>query len=781
MSSPPIAETSAATDGSSSPNDVAINYQMMHTIGEDFYNSLEFRVDEDYDIATRSCTTMDSSSSSDTPDLFLRDDPVERIDQIMTMPSKSSRRSFFSGDSLLVSERSNGTKDSSIPPRGDSSSRGDILLLSERSGGYTSGSNRDTSSGHDALMLSERSNYAPRDASEGYDSLLISETTDETWRKMTPFPEDDDASSLSSTPASPFAHLSEEEDEDYGSSPSPGATPHSAHDADTAKVCQRPLSQRVVDAIDSPPLLDFVPSNDKATPDSVDRDDDVSNDDSNHYDGVDYGSDGESQSQQKQETEPVVGEEIKEVSFREGSKSEESESRSQQKQETEPVVGGETKEVSFREGSKSERSTANTTASPQDFDRAGHIPRRWIYDRVDGIVKFSSKGEEEEEDLPQWRRRPPSFLCLPSPLLGVSPWWFEENFFCTTVGKWGFFGGDNASRMSNGATKKTTLEADEEQNLATTANNTETTANLEMINGFRRMLVIGNAMLLNVCGLFAIIISGLALTRSSPSLLKALPFAKTAVVPTLSSTGYSSPSTDFGDSGDIVRLYLGLLAIGIDNENSSDEGLVIVGFGNFCDTAGMEQFLVPEDCNRCSQVGVWMVIGYFMAALAYVPIFTTEISRLYKDYDSNCSKVAASLWSIMSLTGYFLVLSCFRTSCLGSFYEGEVLYTSRGEIYGGDENDSLQQQIVRANFEWKIGAGQILFLIGLILKIIDLACNCLVATPAITRSRELQWDYEEARASEIVGDVSGNPQEGPPTVERTPSTNALLEKGWHRC
>merc|ERR1712157_611620 len=105
-------------------------------------------------------------------------------------------------------------------------------------------------------------------------------------------------------------------------------------------------------------------------------------------------------------------------------------------------------------------------------------------------------------------------------------------------------------------------------------------------------------------------------------------------------------------------------------------------------------------------------------------------------------------------------MGCFRTSCLGSFYEGEVLYTSRGEIYGGDENDSLQQQIVRANFEWKIGAGQILFLIGLILKIIDLACNCLVATPAITRSRELQWDYEEARASEIVGDVSGNPQEG---------------------
>lgn len=271
---------------------------------------------------------------------------------------------------------------------------------------------------------------------------------------------------------------------------------------------------------------------------------------------------------------------------------------------------------------------------------------------------------------------------------------------------------------------------------------TETTANQEKNKDFLRTLVMGHALLLNACGLFATILSALALARSNPSVLEAAPFGKATVFPVLTNIENDGTST-----GGAVTLYLGLLALGIDNPKAAVGGTIVVGFQHFCTTPGMEQFLLPEDCNRCTSATVWIVLGFFLATMAYLPSFAIGIGRLCKNYDANCSKVAAGLWSLVSLSGYWMVLSCYYTACLGSLFEGEVLYTSDGAIYEEgtlEQNPRQEEQVLlRADFEWKAGAGQVLFLIGLALKIIDFLANCCIATPAITRSRELQWDYEE--------------------------------------
>ena len=62
------------------------------------------------------------------------------------------------------------------------------------------------------------------------------------------------------------------------------------------------------------------------------------------------------------------------------------------------------------------------------------LPRRWIYDRVDGAVArhIRTKNEEGEKkknkttNIPKWKQHgPPCFLCYPSPLLKVFPWLLE--------------------------------------------------------------------------------------------------------------------------------------------------------------------------------------------------------------------------------------------------------------------------------------------------------------------------------------------------------------------
>jgi hypothetical protein len=700
-----------------------------------------------------------------------------------------------SADTLLLSERSGDSNTNSGGKRDVSFSK-DVLLVSERSGDSKGNSRRRESSlGKDNLTISERSSTNFRDHSgySGYDSLMISETTKAL--------REDDGSSISSTPSNPFPLL-EEDRESVGGVSQSGREKKISHEGSDFSVLTPPetisLSQRMLDVVESHPLaapsalaadapeLDVIPS---ATMSSEIAETSDEEPEPEQYDDEEISLKGDdidssfetktrSASNHRSLKGSVSGRKTLRVSGHRsqdivsGSERRESGYETLKGQDIEVSLGGEDVESGgseerirrLRERIRARRATPgtadrvigdydgsiSTTRTLRDNERAGRVPRRWIFDRIDGTVKVAS--EEAEEGVPKWRRTPPFFLCLPSPLLGVFPWWLEENCWCVTIGRLGCFGGNHATGRKRRRGAETGQSDNGSADQAANENEPTTTNSEATKTGILRTLVLAHAMLLNACGLFATLLSGVSLAKSS-SLLEAVPFGMTTIIPTLANNGTGT--------GDPVNLYLGLLALGIENPTVPVGGTIVVGFRNFCKTPGTEQFLIPGECNRCANVDVWIVLGFFLATVSYVPIFAIGIGRLYRNYDANCSKVAAGIWSLISLSGYLIVLACFHSSCLESMFAGEALYTSEGSVYMGSPVNG-GEEIIRANFKWKMGVGQILFLIGAGLKVLDFLFNCCIATPAITRSRELQWEYEEgSTAMQGRSHENGNPQEGP--------------------
>jgi len=737
---------------------ISANSRPISTIDEDFYNTLTGSYISDDEESNDGEDNGEDNGDDHISEISDTTDP-------MGSPGVPKHLTFDK-----ATEISHTTPE--LPPLRNISTSTDVLLLSERSKeSKDSSSKRDNS---DKLLTSERSggtypSISRRDAS-GYDSLLVSETTDETWRKRVAFHGDDDngddASSLSSMQSTPFPHLVDDGTNSFiTSSPAPEASP-SGHDAETAKKSGKGANWDVVGAhrgntprtsgeappagslsdlinmIKKPPLTSTSAPDPPATTDTAEAKNMISECDD------DVG-----------EEESLTGEDIEKPSKKKS-----------------PSMTD--RYETFEADIKDEPDPSNDNHNHDNFNvsistlnslrEAGHIPRRWIFDRIDGTVKIP---EEEGERLPLWKRRPPFFFCLPSPLLGLFPWYFEENPFCLAIGKCGFFGGDGAATDDN--PKNTTGSRPQSSNNGAATNpsaNDHSTDGNKI--GFRRSLVILHSLLLNACGLFATILSGLSLTRSNPGLLEASAFSKSAVVPVLTSSLASS-----GSVKNTVTLYLGLLVLGVKNPQASVGGTILVPFRDFCTTPGMEQFVLPDECDKCDGASIWIVLGFFLAVVAYFPTFGINIGRIYTNYDANCSKVAAGLWSLLSLLGYVMVLSAHHFSCLGSLYEGEVPYTNEGEAIGGEilgDNDDRWQDIRVASFDWTAGVGQIMFQIGFFLKLIDFVTNCCVATPAITRSRDLQWEYEEGLLLHGENLENGMPSDGSASLDRTQGGDGVM-------
>ncbi len=745
-----IGEESFSASQSEGDDKVSRYDNQISTIGEAFYNSIggSYMSDDDDD-SEHAGDCSDTSSDTDVPYLS---------PQASTPPS--SNHNTPDKDQLLLSERSSESKGSG--GKRDVSNGEDTLLLSERTN--ASKGFRDTSVGEDTLMISDRSDLlarsensgldtltrsGKRDVSQGDDTLMLSDRMDalivsersgasknlrdnsnstgdllmrsaHSGVNLRDHSTGYDSLLVSETTDESWRRITKfaEGDDNSSISSTPSTPfPNLEEILDESK----PESERMVAAIETPPLA------------VVDEKDDADPSTSNRNKTPEDAGD----SRVKDRPLVIINANGIENNIEEGT--------------LPPNTDGN----SDYNGSISTNNSLRNTE-----ERARRIPRRWIIDRIDGTVR----PEEEEEGLPKWKRKPPLFLCLPSPLLGIFPWLFEENLCCVAVGKFGFFGVDTTTDEN----KTTAQSGDLEQ-----STNDETVTNKLKSTGFLRSLVIGHAIMFNACGLFATILAGLALTRSHPGMLQAAPFGKTTVIPTFET---EDADPEAAVTGDAVTLYLGLLALGIDNPAGNLGGMVVVGFREFCDTPGTEQFLYPDECEACADVSLWIVVGYFLTVIAYLPTFSIGISRLYKNYDANCSKISAGIWALVSVLGYIIVLSCYK-SCLGSLYSGEVLYTDEGAIQKDDVEDrDPGEAFLVAEFAWKAGVGQILFLIGLMLKIFDFASNCCIATPPITRSRELQWEYERAsrRARQEVGDEnneSGNPQEGSSIVNQTAQTD----------
>ncbi len=302
-------------------------------------------------------------------------------------------------------------------------------------------------------------------------------------------------------------------------------------------------------------------------------------------------------------------------------------------------------------------------------------------------------------------QQPPCFLCFPPPVLKLCPWLLEENWLCRILGQCGYC--------------------------------TE-------IRGLRSK-ALKFSLWLNTCGFLVTVFAALALTDESYDLLSAASFSKAELQPT---TTDPTLIAAFGNGGvqsavtfPTISLHLGLQALAVDNPNASNSETsmtaTMIPFDEFCTTPGMEQLMPMEDCNFCADANLYLLVGLFVALVAYLPTCATDILRMYTNYDVNCQKVSAGLWGMLCLAGYGLVYYYYNEVCAASFYSGQVQYAAGGTVV-----DSPGTGVIVVDFAWKVGTGQICLLVGFGLKAMQFVFNCCVSTPTITRDRKEQWDYE---------------------------------------
>jgi hypothetical protein len=292
------------------------------------------------------------------------------------------------------------------------------------------------------------------------------------------------------------------------------------------------------------------------------------------------------------------------------------------------------------------------------------------------------------------------FIAATLAVLHRCPYLLEENCICACFGRIGFFSADN--QWARGA-----------------------------------CLTYG--MVMNIAGFLVTCFAALALSEH-PALLE------------LASWGRADLTVMTGPTFDTITMDLGLRAVFIHNPNTFGEK--VVRFDQFCDLVGngIEKYMDPDDCDQCNQVSMQLFIAIVVAVVAFLPTITVDILRMYSNYDVNCQKVWAALFSMCTLAGCVLSYYQFTYVCLESFYDGEVLFRKNGELA-----DAQNPSAVSFDFDWDLGIGIICLFCGFGCKFLNFFCSCCcVPTPSITRNREEQEEYEKLDMESDGDDSSGD-------------------------
>jgi hypothetical protein len=283
--------------------------------------------------------------------------------------------------------------------------------------------------------------------------------------------------------------------------------------------------------------------------------------------------------------------------------------------------------------------------------------------------------------------KPPCFFCFPPPCLKCFPWLLEENCICTGLGR-----------------IRCLFSPD---------------------NNRARTCCLGFGFFANFLGFLATIYAALSLSESF-DLIRLASF---------SSGDLKSESQFFKP----VSIDLGLRAIALDNPNTAVHE--VIRFDQLCDISAdvLGSYMDPDDCAKCADVSSSLVISLIVAVVAYVPTLATDVLRMYSNYDVNCQKMFATVISFFSLAGSTLAYLDYTRNCFGIFFEGEISFNQDGEVVDPDSPEAF----VVVDFDWSIGIGLICLFTGLVLKLIDILCNCCIPTPTITRNLKEQEDYEQ--------------------------------------
>ena len=114
---------------------------------------------------------------------------------------------------------------------------------------------------------------------------------------------------------------------------------------------------------------------------------------------------------------------------------------------------------------------------------------------------------------------------------------------------------------------------------------------------------------------------------------------------------------------------------------------IVIPFSHFCDlTAGSGGTHSTEyasviaatvtastgDCASCEDISRKICPSLFLSMLGYIPNFTTDILRMYQNYDVNCQKFFASIFSWISLATAIYTWVNYHLNCFAYFDGGPV-------------------------------------------------------------------------------------------------------------
>lgn len=328
----------------------------------------------------------------------------------------------------------------------------------------------------------------------------------------------------------------------------------------------------------------------------------------------------------------------------------------------------------------------------------GRMPRQWLVDRCDGTSKYDPES------------RPPSRMCyVPIPVK-----WFpdslEQNCCCETFGRIGCIHPENTRVRRN---------------------------------------LFRTAFIINVIGLLCLIVSMFAITDTHFNFLWKTEFTQIWL------QLIDGPHT-FRDVP--VFWAMGLRAIAYENQLTDVNGMA--SFGDICtmlkehdkssrrgerllQNEGESTLLLmasePEfACNDCERISRRIVPSLFLSMLSYIPNFTTDILRMYSNYDVNCQKFLASTFSWISLATAIYTWVNYRKRCFDSLSTEPFAVNENFERV---DIDSDEVYLV-VTYHWRAGLGQICLAVATFLKVIDIVFNIILPTPTITRDYLEQVEYE---------------------------------------
>jgi hypothetical protein len=203
---------------------------------------------------------------------------------------------------------------------------------------------------------------------------------------------------------------------------------------------------------------------------------------------------------------------------------------------------------------------------------------------------------------------------------------------------------------------------------------------------------------------------------------------------------------------------VGLRAVAYDNELKNVNG--IATFGEICEIVQNSQIYQDEqqqqsksaadatitmmasepkfECNSCQAISRKIIPSLFLSMLSYIPNFTTDILRMYSNYDVNCQKFLASTFSWISLATAIYTWVNYRKGCFESLHTDPFALNKDFERV---EFDSPDVHLI-VSYRWQAGLGQICLAVATFLKIIDIIFNIILPTPTITRDHLEQVEYE---------------------------------------